>query len=241
MADITGDQRVQSEVLEGLATAVNHRRWFVELAQPYLGDDPIEIGSGLGDYALEWAPSCSRFTATEADPERLIALKERLAGYPSIEVRQMLLPCPEGGSYSAAVSYNVLEHIEDDEAALRCMGQLVRPGGAVVIIVPAFPFARSPVDVATGHVRRYTRQSLGDVMARAGLAVERIHYANALGLIGYYLATSVFRLTPREGPMVKLYDTLVLPTTKAVEQRVRPPFGQSVFAVARRPPRPAAA
>ena len=66
MADITGDQRIQSEVLEGLATAVNHRRWFVELALPYLGDNPIEIGSGLGDYALEWAEHLPRFTATEA-------------------------------------------------------------------------------------------------------------------------------------------------------------------------------
>ncbi len=60
MADITGDQRIQSEVLEGLATAVNHRRWFVELALPYLGDNPIEIGSGLGDYALEWAEHLPR-------------------------------------------------------------------------------------------------------------------------------------------------------------------------------------
>ena len=68
MMRINGDQRVQSEVLEGLATAVNHRRWFVELAIPFLGDDPIEIGSGLGDYALEWAPHFGRFTATEADP-----------------------------------------------------------------------------------------------------------------------------------------------------------------------------
>ena len=82
MADITGDQRIQSEVLEGLATAVNHRRWFVELALPYLGDNPIEIGSGLGDYALEWAEHLPRFTATEADPDRLVQLKERLADHP---------------------------------------------------------------------------------------------------------------------------------------------------------------
>jgi ubiquinone/menaquinone biosynthesis C-methylase UbiE len=235
MADITGDQRVQSEVLEGLATAVNHRQWFVELALPYLGDDPIEIGSGLGDYAVEWARVCRRFTATEADPERLIALKERLAGRPNIEVRQMVLPNSEQASYSGAVSYNVLEHIEDDEAALCCMAKLVRPGGAVVIIVPAFPFAMSPVDVATGHVRRYTRLSLNRAMTRAGLRVEQVHYANALGLLGYYMATSVFRLMPKEGPMVKMYDTLVLPATKAIERVVRPPFGQSVFAVGRRP------
>ncbi|XTZ13307.1 class I SAM-dependent methyltransferase [Micromonospora echinospora] len=236
MAEITGDQRVQSEVLEGLATAVNHRRWFVELALPYLGDNPIEIGSGLGDYALEWAPHLPRFTATEADPDRLIALKERLADHPTIEVRQMLLPHDEiGGEYSAAVSYNVLEHIEEDVAALRSMRDLVRPGGAVIIIVPAFQFAMSPADIATGHVRRYTKRTLGAAMTSAGLRVERIHYANALGLIGYFMATKVFRLMPKEGPMVKFYDTTVLPVTKAAEQLVRPPFGQSVFAVARVP------
>ncbi|MEN3615709.1 class I SAM-dependent methyltransferase [Plantactinospora sp. ZYX-F-223] len=235
MAEITGDQRIQEEVLEGLATAVNHRRWFVELALPYLGNNPIEIGSGLGDYAIEWAPFLERFTATEADPDRLVALKERLASEPTIEVRQMLLPNTEQGDYSAAVSYNVLEHIEDHVGALRSMRNLVRPGGAIVLIVPAFEFAMSPADIATGHVRRYTKKTMRAALEEAGLEVETLHYANALGLLGYYMATSVFRLMPKEGPMVKLYDTLVLPVTKAAERVVRPPFGQSVFAVARVP------
>jgi len=235
MTRILGDQCVQSEVLEGLATAVNHRRWFVELAIPYLGDDPIEIGSGLGDYALEWAPHFRRFTATEADPDRLTVLKERLGGHGTVEIRQMLLPTDEAGTYSGAVSYNVLEHIEDHVGALRSMSRLVRPGGRIVLIVPAFPFAMSPVDIATGHVRRYTKKTMRAALAEAGLTVERLHYVNALGLVGYYMATSVFRLTPKEGAMVKLYDRLVLPVTRAGERLVRPPFGQSVFAVARVP------
>ena len=45
----------------------------------------------------------------------------------------------------------------------------------------------------------------------------------------------MFRLTPKEGPMVKLYDRFVLPATRAAEQVIRPPFGQSVFTVARVP------
>ena len=235
MTGINGDQGVQSEVLEGLATAVNHRRWFVQLALPYLGPDPIEIGSGLGDYALEWAPHFTRFTATEADPARLVALKERLSGHPGITIRDLLLPTEETGSYSGAVSYNVLEHIDDHVAALRSMARLVRPGGRIVLIVPAFPFAMSPVDIATGHVRRYTKKTMVAAMTEAGLEVEKVQYANALGLLGYYMATSVFKLTPKEGAMVKVYDKLVLPVTKAAESLVRPPFGQSVFAVARTP------
>ncbi|SDT74096.1 class I SAM-dependent methyltransferase [Actinoplanes derwentensis] len=236
MADITGDQRIQSEVLEGLATAVNHRRWFVELALPYLGDNPIEIGSGLGDYAIEWAEHLPKFTATEADPDRLVLLKERMDEYSNITVRQMLLPADDANSeYSAAVSYNVLEHIEDHVGALRSMKELVRPGGKVIIIVPAFMFAMSQVDIATGHIRRYTKKTLGAAFTEAGLEIEKLHYANALGLLGYYTATSIFKLAPKEGPMVKIYDSVVLPVTKTAEKVFRPPFGQSVFCVARVP------
>jgi hypothetical protein len=53
---------VQSRVLEDLSKAVNYRRWLAGLAAPYLGDDPIEIGAGNGDYAVEW------LHAAPADP-----------------------------------------------------------------------------------------------------------------------------------------------------------------------------
>jgi hypothetical protein len=128
----------------------------------------------------------------------------------------------------------VLEHIEDDVAALRTMGRLVRPGGAVIIVVPAFPFAMSPVDLATGHVRRYTRRSLGDAMGAAGLTVRTIGYVNTLGLLGYYTATSLLRRTPGPGRMVAFYDRLVVPVTRWMERCLGAPIGQSVFAVARR-------
>lgn len=232
MVELTGDQRIQNEVLEGLATAVNHRHWFVELAVPYLGADPLEVGSGLGDYAVEWARWTPQLTATEADPQRLVTLKERLAGYPSIEVEELLLPADRTGEHSAVVAYNVLEHILDDVAAVRSMAELTREGGNVILIVPAFQFAMSRVDVATGHVRRYTTRSMAEVLHAAGLTIRRLQYVNALGLMGYYVATSLLKLTPKEGAMVWCYDRFVLPLTRAVESLHRPPFGQSVFAVA---------
>ena len=82
----------------------------------------------------------------------------------------MLLPAADAaGEYSAAVSYNVLEHIEDHVGALRSMAELVRPGGRIIIIVPAFMFAMSNVDIATGHIRRYTKKSMRAAMDEAGL------------------------------------------------------------------------
>src|SRR5258705_12353154 len=143
-AGILGDQLIQSEVLEGLAMAKNHRKWFVAFATPFLGDDPIEVSAGLGDYAAEWLVHAPRMTLTEADPGRLLALKERFAANPEVTLRELLLPSEVKAEHSAAVSYNVLEHIEDDIGALRTMRSLVRPGGSVILVVPAFPFPMGP-------------------------------------------------------------------------------------------------
>lgn len=253
MTEVTGD-RLQTQVLECLAGAVRYRRWLAKLARPYLGAHPIEIGSGNGDYAQEWATSVESFTATEADQQRCAALHQRFADSPVVRTRALRLgamdgpepgtptaepvpePDPEPGSHTAAVAFNVLEHIADDVAAVRAMGRLVRPGGAVVLLVPAFPSAMSAFDVAIGHHRRYTRQGLHRTLTAAGLQVETVRYVNPIGLIGWYVTVKWLGLWPDDGLLVRLYDCLVVPVAR-VADRLKIPFGQSVFAVARVPER----
>lgn len=237
MSRIVGDSALQSEVLESLSDARRYRRWLADLVRPHLGDDPIEIGSGNGDYALEWAPHVRRFTATEADSTRLDALRARFVDHATITVRELLLPSEVRAAHSAVVSLNVLEHIRDDVMALRSMARLVGPGAPVVVIVPGFPSAMSRFDRAIGHERRYTRASLADALRDAGLRVEALRYVNPIGLLSWYLGARVLGMTPRNGLLLRAYDRLVVPVSRWTEQTIRPPFGQSVFAVARTPPR----
>ena len=168
---LRGDRQIQCDVLVALAECQNHRKWFAGFAKPYLGEHPIEIGSGLGDYALEWIPSVEKYTATEADPALFAELQKHMAQYPNVTVRQLLLPTEERGDHSCLVSYNVLEHIDDHVGALQSMARLVRPEGYIVLVCPAFPFAMSPVDIATGHVRRYTKRTMRKALTDAGLEV----------------------------------------------------------------------
>jgi len=234
MSEITGDSDLQSDVLEDLASAVNYRRWLCSLAVPYLGDDPIEIGSGLGHYGAEWAPSCGAFTVSEADHSRLAALRDRFTGDERIRVRELAVPIEVNAEHSAVVAYNVLEHIPDEVAALRAFAGLIRPDGAVVLVVPAFPSAMSDFDRAIGHQRRYTKRSLATALTDAGLRIERLHYLNAPGLPIWYGAVKLLKRRPKEGLGLTIYDRALVPVTRRVEKYVRPPFGQSVFAVARR-------
>jgi len=232
---IRGDRQIQCDVLVALAECQNHRKWFADFARPYLGEHPIEIGTGLGDYALEWIPTVEKYTATDADPALLAELKKHMTAYPSVTVRQLLLPTDERGDHSCLVSYNVLEHIDDHVGALQSMARLVRPEGYIVLVCPAFPFAMSPVDVATGHVRRYTKRSMRKALTDAGLEVVSVRYANSLGLVCYYAFTSLLKKQPSTGGTMAFYDRLVVPVVRLLERAIgdRPPFGQSVVAVAR--------
>ena len=232
---LRGDRQIQCDVLVALAECQNHRKWFAGFAKPYLGEHPLEIGSGLGDYALEWIPSVEKYTATEADPALFAELQKHMAQYPNVTVRQLLLPTEERGDHSCLVSYNVLEHIDDHVGALRSMARLVRPEGYIVLVCPAFPFAMSPVDIATGHVRRYTKRTMRKALTDAGLEVVQVRYANSIGLVCYYGFTSVLKKQPSTGGTMSFYDRLVVPVVRFLERLVgdHPPFGQSVVAVAR--------
>jgi SAM-dependent methyltransferase len=231
---LRGDRQTQHDVLEALARCANHRAWFAAFARPYLGEHPIEIGSGFGDYAKQWIPLVDKFTATEADPALLPGLKAEMAMYSNVAVSPLLLPTQERADHSALIAYNVLEHIDDHVGALESMAGLVRPDGHLILVCPAFPFAMSPVDVATGHVRRYTRRSMSKALTDAGLEVVHVRYANSLGLICYYAFTSVLKRQPRIGGTISFYDRLVVPVVRFAERLVRrPPFGQSVVAIAR--------
>jgi SAM-dependent methyltransferase len=233
---VLGDTALQSRTLESVASAVNYHDWLTSLALPHLGEHPLELGSGLGDYARRWLDQgVGRVTVTEADPDRLSRLQERFAAEDRVHVRllDVTQPAPEPADHSAFVMVNVLEHIPDDVTALRAAHSLVRPGGAVVVLVPAFPFAMSRFDRAVGHVRRYTVRSLTRVMTEAGLTVEDVRYVNLPGLPAWFLGMRILRMTPGDGRGLSWWDAHVVPRARRWEGRHRPPFGQSVLAVAR--------
>lgn len=230
---VAGDTLLQSGVLEDLAEAVNYRHWIVDLARPWLGERPLEIGSGRGDYCADWAAGGTSITASEADPARLKALRARFAAAADVTVRELAAPINEEADYSAVVAINVLEHIEDDVAALQAFRRLIRADGHVVLFVPAFAFAMSDFDRQIGHFRRYRKASLLRALRAAGLEPVRIHYANSAGLLAWVVLVRLLHGRPKAGPILRVYDRLVVPVIRKVESLGRPPFGQSIFAVAR--------
>ena len=76
----------------------------------------------------------------------------------------------------------------------------------------------SPVDIATGHVRRYTKRTMRKALTAAGLEVVEVRYANSLGLVCYYAFTSLLKKQPSTGGTMSFYDRLVVPVVRLLER-----------------------
>ena len=138
----------------------------------------LEIGCGTGHNF----PVLSRFGVVDAlevdDAARAIA-SERL-GRPVASAPLPELPGIADASYDLIALLDVLEHIEEDLAALSSIRAKLRPGGRILLTVPANEWMWSAHDSVHHHYRRYNRATLGKVAAAAGLRVDMMSHFNSL-------------------------------------------------------------
>lgn len=225
------------------ASARPYFAWQFSQFAPYVGRRVADVGCGLGSFVehvlargaesylgVEPDPELrARFRARHADPrvrlaETTDATDPRLAG----EMRD--------AGIDTALSVNVLEHIGRDDLALRHVIDGVAPGGHVGLLVPAHPLLYGTLDALDGHFRRYTKDGLRALVARAGGGaadwVELRHF-NALAALGWFLKGRVLKEQAQADGNYALMNA-VLPLVARVERLVRPPFGLSLVAVLRK-------
>ena len=83
--------------------------------------------------------------------------------------------------YSAIVSLNVIEHLENDHAAMLEAHRVLESGGYFVAFAPAFPLLMSNFDKAVGHYRRYTKRSARELLKSSGFDIVSVKYVNSIG------------------------------------------------------------
>jgi SAM-dependent methyltransferase len=138
----------------------------------------LEIGCGTG-HNLPMLAGFGDVDAIEIDPAAREIASERL-GKP---VGAAPLPALTGvprGHYDLIAVLDVVEHIEDDVAALAAMRECLAPGGKILIAVPAHQWMWSAHDTVNHHHRRYSKATLISAIERAGLKPKKLGYFNSL-------------------------------------------------------------
>ena len=148
------------------------------------GGDVLEVGCGQGGFAVRLAERY-RYVGIEPDPISYGVAQRRLAALGAGEVRNGDLGVlAEGELFDLACAFEVIEHIEDDQAALRDWAARLRPGGAMLLSTPAHQHRFGPADEMVGHFRRYDPPVLRERLEHAGLVdVELRHFGMPLGYL----------------------------------------------------------
>lgn len=223
----------QVEVLENLESAQKYRRWLISLSSDLFQGEVFELGSGLGLYAREILASdhtkqISIYHVTEIDDQSLAKLKERFKDEERVILHDLKRDLSSNLKANSFVSWNVLEHIDDDIEALRLANRVCTPGSLVFALVPAMPFAFSKFDRELQHFRRYTKPELISKAKLAGLDKIQVDYVNGLGILNWIIFVKFLNLRPKNNKLLKIYDRFVVPVQVRIEGKIRLPFGQSL-------------
>jgi SAM-dependent methyltransferase len=223
-----------------MAFAENYHRWIAELFRPFLRGTVLELGAGIGDFSSHLLrEEINHLILVEPAAELINRLRYRFARAPAVKIHHGELlswaTSSVPGSVDAVIAVNVLEHIEDDRAVLRLMSSIVRPRGAVLLLVPALPWLYGTLDVAFGHWRRYSKAGLVDLLTREGLSIRTLRYVNMAGVPAWFIAGRALRRRSLSPLAVKVMDSTVIRVAKQLETRIEAPFGQSLLVAAERP------
>lgn len=238
---ITPELRSSLDALEG---AENYTAMIADAIAPHLGGTTLEVGSGTGTMALALIERLAvggthgwRYVASEPDDDAFAVLSERLADTPGVEAMHGTdsdALAAVDGPLDSVVLVNVLEHIQDDGAFVGAAAARLADDGRLILWVPAGKWLYSDVDKAMGHYRRYTTSTLKRVLARAGMKPEVLVHRNAPGMAAWWLVAKAMGRLPTDGRLPAIYDRLAVPMISRLEGVLDPPFGQSLFCVARR-------
>ena len=222
--------------LRRMARLGPYNAWLDARFRHFLGNRVLEVGSGVGNQTRHFLDK-ERVIASDIEPHYVRELQVKFDRHPNVRVASFRFPLDAASrdelrreQIDTVVCLNVLEHIEHDSAALEDFASVLEPGGRLVLLVPAMPALYGSLDMHLNHFRRYDRESLRDLVTRAGFAVRTLRYLNRPGVFGWWLNSRVLkrRVLPR-GQLAAF--KWIQPVLK-LEENHHPSFGMSLLVLA---------
>ncbi len=226
------------ENMEILSSMNKYYQWVSGLMNDYVGDRVFDIGCGNGNLTLFFIDR-PFIMGLDYSEDYIKAFNERFMGKDNVDsvvvdmsdkkaVRGLKEYKPD-----TLITMNTFEHIKDDQYALDNAYEILEKGGRLVSVVPAMELLYSILDFEGGHYRRYTKKELSTKLRKAGFKIEKLFYLNLTGAVGWFIVHVLMKKRLYSQKAFSIYN-LCVPLFKFAERIIHPPFGLSVFFVARK-------
>jgi 2-polyprenyl-3-methyl-5-hydroxy-6-metoxy-1,4-benzoquinol methylase len=217
-----------TDLLEVLAEIKNYNTYLANLVANRVppSDRIVDFGAGIGTFAKILRERGYTVECVELDDK--LSAQLSAAGFKTCQT----LASYSDGSIPVIYTYNVLEHIEDDETVIRELWRKLKPGGQLIVYVPANEFLWTSLDDKVRHFRRYTRGEMRHKLIAAGFKNPTVSYADILGVP----AALAYRLIdPGDGRIdpdkARFYDRWLFPTSRRLDYIFKYVTGKNVVAI----------
>jgi glycosyltransferase involved in cell wall biosynthesis len=230
------DDMYGSQILGRLNRAPRFTKWMSDVIRPYVGQRVLEIGAGTGNLTAQLIPRLS-YWSTDINPLYLMYLENVGRNRPYMRVgftdAQKADSYPAAQNFDTVICLNVVEHLADDHGALLNIRSVLEAGGRAVILVPCGPGLYGTLDEVLGHHRRYTRESLEELVTKTDFQLEAMIEFNRVGVIAWWLNGRVLHRRTFGLWQIKTLN-LLTPILRMIDNFVPlPPL--SLIAVIRKP------
>ncbi len=228
--------KVGKQTLEIMKHAGWYNRWLFGFMKDYVFGEILEVGAGLGSFT-KFFLDLGEVTAIDYEKTYLEKLrkvssgsKKAKVGWGDIEKGKYFF---KDKTFDSVICMNVLEHINDDLKALQNIRKLLRKGGNLVILVPAYQFLFGSLDTNLGHYRRYSKTDLVLKLKKTGFEILVIKKLNFLGFWGWLINSRILKRKVIPLPQLLFFDKISRPLL-IIEKFMEAPLGLSLFVVAKK-------
>lgn len=235
---MTSNDNTGNQILKVIAEADKFNHWMYQTIKPFLQGEILEIGSGIGNISSFAVADNFSISLSDTDKHYLTVLKNKFSNsqnvkdilnidlqHPSFETEYLAIK----ENFDSVFLLNVLEHVPDDSIAVLNCRYLLKNGGYLIILTPAYKSLYSSLDKALGHYKRYNTKSLKTIFKKNQLMTKKAFYFNSLGVFAW-LYGKFRKLKTIPGREMKLFNKLV-PLSKLMDKIFFRKFGLSVIII----------
>lgn len=227
------------KTLKAIAEADKFNHWMYQAIADHCQGNILEIGSGIGNISEQVLADGKNLSISDIRQNYLDVLNQRFLGNTNLQESFLLdIVDPDFDNthksrfekYDTIFAMNIVEHVKDDSLALKNLKKLLKPGGKVIILVPAYQALYNRFDEELEHYRRYSFNQLSCLITSTDYNLIESKAFNFMGIFGWWFTGSIIKKKTIPAGQMNLFNKLV-PIFRLLDILVRKRMGLSVIAV----------
>jgi len=229
------------ETLNTLAGADRFNQWMFDTIRPFIKGRVFEAGSGIGNISGLLLNTGGQVVLSDYSAPYRQMLEEKFSAHPHFAgVLDMDLEDKKFdekfaayfNTFDTVIALNVIEHVKEDGLAIVNCKKLLKEGGHLIVLVPAYQLLYNRFDKELGHYRRYSKKEMQRLVS-PHLSIVQCRSFNLAGILGWFVSGTILKNKVIPSYQMDVYNTLV-PLFKILDSMVSHRIGLSVWLVGKK-------